>query len=40
MAPETTDYGEDYWADRTYQAVDPEGHVWWFMQRVRNPGEQ
>ena len=38
-APETTDYGAEYWADRTYGARDPEGHVWWFMQRVRNPGE-
>ena len=33
--PATQDYGEDYWADRTYQARDPEGHHWWFMQRVR-----
>lgn len=37
--PETTDYGAEYWADRTYGARDPEGHVWWFMQRMRNPGE-
>lgn len=36
--PSTQDYGEDYWADRTYRAVDPEGHHWWFMQRVRGPG--
>ena len=34
---ETNDYGEEYWADRTYGAVDPEGHLWWFMQRVREP---
>lgn len=34
--PETHDYGDDYWVDRTYQAVDPEGHRWWFMQRVRD----
>lgn len=33
--PTTVDYGEDYWADRTYRAIDPEGHHWWFMQRVR-----
>jgi uncharacterized glyoxalase superfamily protein PhnB len=33
--PETHDYGEDYWADRTYQAVDLEGHNFWFMQRMR-----
>ncbi len=37
--PNTTDYGDDYWADRTYGALDPEGHHWWFMQRMRNPGE-
>lgn len=36
--PTTTDYGEEYWADRTYEAVDPEGHRWFFMQRVRDPG--
>lgn len=34
MAPETHDYGDDYWVDRTYQAIDPEGHRWWFMQRL------
>ena len=33
--PSTTDYGEDYWADRSYAAMDPEGHLWWFMQRMR-----
>lgn len=37
--PKTDDYGEDYWADRTYGAVDPEGHHWWFMQRVRTKGD-
>ncbi|MGF1467371.1 MAG: VOC family protein [Sandaracinaceae bacterium] len=36
--PKTDDYGEDYWADRSYRARDPEGHNWWFMQRVRGPG--
>lgn len=35
--PTTTDYGDEYWADRTYRAIDPEGHHWWFMQRVREP---
>ncbi|MFO0568092.1 MAG: VOC family protein [Polyangiaceae bacterium] len=34
--PRTDDYGDDYWSDRTYGALDPEGHVWWFMQRVRD----
>ena len=36
--PTTTDYGADYWADRSYRAVDLEGHQWWFMQRVREHG--
>jgi uncharacterized glyoxalase superfamily protein PhnB len=35
--PETHDYGEDYWSDRVYEAVDPGGHHWWFVQRVRDP---
>jgi uncharacterized glyoxalase superfamily protein PhnB len=34
--PETHDYGEEYWSDRSYQAEDLEGHRWWFMQRVRD----
>lgn len=33
--PELHDYGEAYWADRSYGAVDPEGHLWWFTQRMR-----
>jgi uncharacterized glyoxalase superfamily protein PhnB len=33
--PELHDYGDDYWADRSYGATDPEGHLWWFTQRVR-----
>jgi uncharacterized glyoxalase superfamily protein PhnB len=36
--PSTHDYGEDYWADRTYGCADPEGHHWWFMQRVKTGG--
>lgn len=35
--PTTNDYGDDYWADRSYRAEDFEGHHWWFMQRVREP---
>jgi uncharacterized glyoxalase superfamily protein PhnB len=35
--PTLHDYGDDYWADRSYGAVDPEGHMWWFTQRVRDP---
>jgi uncharacterized glyoxalase superfamily protein PhnB len=34
--PKTSDYGEDYWSDRSYAAVDLEGHRWWFMQRIRD----
>src|SRR6186713_1762530 len=37
MDPETHDYGDDFWVDRTYQATDPEGHRWWFLQRLRDP---
>jgi uncharacterized glyoxalase superfamily protein PhnB len=35
--PKTEDYGDDYWSDRSYGAKDPEGHLWWFMQRMREP---
>ena len=34
--PETHDYGDDYWSDRSYGALDCEGHQWWFMHRVRD----
>jgi uncharacterized glyoxalase superfamily protein PhnB len=33
--PITNDYGDDYWTDRSYGVLDPEGHLWWFMQRIR-----
>jgi len=33
--PKVSDYGDDYWTDRTYGAADPEGHHWWFVQRLR-----
>ena len=37
--PKTSDYGDDYWSDRSYCAIDLEGHRWWFMQRMRTgPG--
>ncbi|MGH9481871.1 MAG: VOC family protein [Terriglobales bacterium] len=35
--PKVSDFGPEYWADRNYAALDPEGHLWWFCQRVRNP---
>jgi uncharacterized glyoxalase superfamily protein PhnB len=31
--PSERDY--DDWADRTYEALDCEGHRWWFAQRLR-----
>lgn len=34
--PATTDYGENYWTDRGYECEDPEGHHWWFYQRLRD----
>jgi uncharacterized glyoxalase superfamily protein PhnB len=40
MEPETHDYGDDYWTDRTYQATDLEGHRWWFIQRLSTPAAQ
>jgi uncharacterized glyoxalase superfamily protein PhnB len=33
--PKVSDYGEDYWADKSCQVRDPEGHFWWFAERVR-----
>jgi uncharacterized glyoxalase superfamily protein PhnB len=35
--PATHDYGEDHWADRSYAALDLDGHVWWITQRLRGP---
>lgn len=37
VEPKTSDYGEDYWSDRSYECVDPGGHHWWFAQRLRGP---
>jgi uncharacterized glyoxalase superfamily protein PhnB len=34
--PKTTDYGDGYWVDRGYEAIDPEGHHWYFVQRMQN----
>ena len=33
--PTTHDYGADHWADRSYAALDPEGHIWWVAERLR-----
>ena len=35
--PQVHEYGEDYWADRSYGCEDLEGHHWWFTQRLRTP---
>ena len=35
--PAVHDYGEDYWADRSYGALDCDKHIWWFTQRLRSP---
>lgn len=33
--PEDHDHGAEHWCDRAYGATDPEGHLWWFVQRLR-----
>ena len=33
--PQTSDYGDDYWVDRSYEARDLEGHHWWFVERIK-----
>ena len=32
--PRVSDYGEEYWKDRSYEAIDLEGHHWWFCERL------
>ena len=38
--PKTADHGADEWVDRNYHAVDPEGHHWWFAERMRTAGRK
>jgi len=38
--PQTNDYGDDYWTDRSYGVLDLEGHLWWFMQRMRSSSDR
>jgi uncharacterized glyoxalase superfamily protein PhnB len=38
--PETSDYGPEFPSDRSYGATDPEGHMWFFLQRVRDAKAQ
>ncbi|MEZ4232175.1 MAG: VOC family protein [Polyangiaceae bacterium] len=33
--PFVSDYGEEYWADKSYRAEDVEGHHWFFVQRLK-----
>lgn len=33
--PKESDHGPEYWSDLSYRVADPEGHHWWFMQRLR-----
>ena len=33
--PAVHNCGAGYWVDGGYRAVDPEGHHWWFVQRLR-----
>jgi uncharacterized glyoxalase superfamily protein PhnB len=37
MPPKVTDYGPEHWADKGYACLDPEGHLWYFAHRVRDP---
>ena len=39
IEPADHDYGPDHWSDRSYGAIDPEGHHWWFSQRMRDKKE-
>ena len=34
--PTTTDYGDGYWVDRSYECIALEGHHWWFMTRLED----
>ena len=38
--PSLHDYGEEYWADRSYGCRDLEQHHWWFSQRMRTATEK
>jgi len=38
--PNVHDYGEEYWADKSYGCLDPEGHMWWITQRLRSAASQ
>ena len=33
--PQVHDYGQAHWTDKSYGVLDPEGHLWWFCERLR-----
>lgn len=35
--PTISDYGPDFWSDRSYECKDHEGHHWYFCERLRSP---
>ena len=35
-----SDYGDEYWSDRSYGAEDFEGHRWWFSQRINTGNKE
>ena len=35
--PTITDYGEEWFVDKSYGCTDLEGHHWWFAQRIKDP---
>jgi uncharacterized glyoxalase superfamily protein PhnB len=36
----TSDYGEEYWTDRSYECEDIGRHHWWFCERLRTSPSQ
>ncbi len=40
MEPKVSDYGDEYWVDRTYECIDIGGHHWWFVQRLATGGKK
>jgi len=38
--PKVSDYGEEYWADRSYECEDIGGHHWYFVQRLSTGAKQ
>jgi len=35
IEPKVSDYGEEYWSDKSYEVEDLDGHRWWFAERLR-----